>query len=1046
MRKINTVDLITTYPAQNNWKETRQEILDNSNDFDVNSMCDICIKRQKDLHGQITIPCSGLATLRTSLEAEIGEEISPELYSELLGAVGSDALRLGEESENSYTWITNNIADPDIFKPRPYQNLINSCLVGSTQVSMADGSFKNIRDVVEGDYVFSFQKSEERFRTSKVTIFFNQGIKQVYRVNLGNGDNLTCTEDHLILTRCEDSLATTPPLKYMSIKDGLKPDMNVCIADALPNCNKTILKQVKVVSIEVLGEEQVYDIEVEGDHNFVANNIIVHNCTAKMKVLRMGRRCVSEDTKVRGLKKDISIKHLYHKFKHHKKLPEIEAYDEQTGEIVLTNKYVIIPNGYKDTITITLSNGHSLTGTHSHPVLVYTDKHYHFEDMANVEIGTSLLLSEDTLVEVTNISYGKDITYHLSVVKYETFITAGGIINHNTGKTISMAIGILHRLVTRSDYKVLMVAPMVTMIDEVVEQIKKYCKELRVNPITKASSTPINLLEFTSGSSFKGVSAGASGAKGARGKAADLLYMDECFPAGTRIKLIDGSTKSIEDIEEGDYVLSYDKEINKLVSKKVLTSKPTGYKDVYEYKTVSGKKLIATENHPVLSDNRWISIKDAKTLATISTKTGLYFNETIVETRYKGIARVYNFEVEDTHTYIANDFIVHNCDFLTVKDLNSLLAIINDNPDVEVWASSTPIGEGNLYRLGTDPMFKEFHYPSFVTDHYNEQTDQFNRRNLTTIAYEQEVLANYGASEESVFQIKFVDQSVYEDDEVLINWNHVRKPENRRNFIVTLGVDWNRDKVGTRLVVVAFDKLTNRYHTIHKDRVALLGWTQLAAINKIVETNEKYDIDHIYVDDGHGETQASFLRMYGQKCLVEKGPKDPGAKLVDTKAVMFGASLTLRDPVTNEEIKKQTKQYMVDHTVTLLGRGNLVLKSEEDNDIVMQLKNYTVKSVSVRGLKTYTAKDKQVGDHDLDAYMLALHAINQEYSELAGNVPTGAIVELFRNHLTEGSVDNSDELATLGFSSNIIINTRRTMAESAFRSSRTKGFRPRRKW
>ncbi len=39
----------------------------------------------------------------------------------------------------------------------------------------------------------------------------------------------------------------------------------------------------RVTSVEVIGEEDVYDIEVEGSHNFVANGIVVHNSKVTMK-------------------------------------------------------------------------------------------------------------------------------------------------------------------------------------------------------------------------------------------------------------------------------------------------------------------------------------------------------------------------------------------------------------------------------------------------------------------------------------------------------------------------------------------------------------------------------------------------------------------------------------------------------------------------------------------------------------------------------------------------------------------------------------------
>lgn len=898
MEKIKTVEVITTFDEKADWKETRAAIQEATNNYSIDTMCQTCIKKQIEIHGEITIPCKGLATLKTSLEAEIGEEISSEFYSEILGAAGSEALRISEEYENSYTWIENNILDPDLFSPRPYQRMINSC-------------------------------------------------------------------------------------------------------------------------------------------------------TAKMKVLRMGRRCVSKDTYIRGHKKDYTVKHLFHRLKHHKSRPLIETFDEKTGNIVLTDKYVILPNGIQTTYKVKLKNGYSVSMTGNHPIIVFKNKHHHYEEGQDLEVGDLVLTTDNELVPIESITTQREVTYHVSVVHYETFITRGGFIHHNTGKTIAMAIGLLHRLVTRKDYNVLMVAPMVTMIDEVVEQLRKYCSELKVNPITKDTSQPIKIIEFNTGSVFKGVSAGASGSKATRGKKGDLLYMDECFPAGTKIKMADGTSKPIEEVEEGDYVLSFDEKTGKLVSKKVIVTKVTGYKDVYEFKTISGRKVTCTNNHPVYTRKGWKFICEADDIATLNTKTGTYYHESVLDSRYKGYAKVYNLEVEDTHTYIANGFIVHNCDFLSTKDLNSLLAIINDNADVEVWASSTPIGEGNLYKLGTDPMFKEFHFPSFVTDHYKDETDRFNRRNLTPIAYQQEVLANYGASEDSVFQIKFVDQSTYSDEALieegsLVDINYVKA--NRRNYIITMGVDWNRDKVGTRIIVVALDKSTHRYHIIHKDRVATMGWTQIAAVDAIVSANQIYDVDHVYVDDGHGDMQTSALRKIGEQALIQHGVGHPTVRLMDTKAVMFGSALVLVDPVSNEEFRRPTKQYMVEHTALLLGRGNLVLLSEADNDIVVQLKNYVVKSISAKGLKTYTTKNPQIGDHDLDAYMLALHAIHQEYSEYAGNAPVGTVLSLFNNPLQgEVAQDTSEDYAIIGMSSNVVLNTRRSMIESTFRHSRTKNFRQRRR-
>ena len=907
MEKIKTVTIApTTYDSKKSWREVVETIRDTSDNFNLEKMCENCIKRQmsygvRDVAtGELkqTIKCTGLATMKSTLESELGDTITDEFYTKLLGTAGSDALKKAEEFENSYFWIENNIVDPDIFNPRPHQRMINSC-------------------------------------------------------------------------------------------------------------------------------------------------------TANRKVLRMGRRCVSADTVLVGNQKNYTAKHLWHILKHDKRRPFIHVLDDVKGEMVYTDQYLVLPNGIQDVLVVTLKDGFTVKITDDHPLLVYSNKHYHFVEGKDIEVGMHIITPDNQLKEIIAITkQSKVMTYHISVLKYQTFVTKGGFIHHNTGKTFSMAIGMLHRLLTRKNYEVLMIAPMVTMINEVVEQIKKFCDELPVNPIVRSSQTPINYILFNTGSTFKGVPAGASGAKGARGKSADLMYIDECFVASTKIKMADGSQKAIVDVEEGDYVASFDEKTGKIVSKRVLSVRCTGYKDVYEFKTLSGKKVTSTNNHPVWTKQGWKYICEAEELATLNTKTGVYFYETMLGSKPKGYCKVYNMEVEDTHTYIANGFIVHNCDFLSVKDLNSLLAIINDNPYVELWASSTPIGQGNLYKLGTDPSFKEFHFPTHVVEHYSDEIDSFNRRNLTEIAYEQEVLANYGASEESVFQVKFVDQATYDEESLseqgrLVTLDTIRA--NRRNYIITMGVDWNRDKVGTRIVVVAYDKSTSLYHILHKDRVAKLGWTQPLAINKIVENNYKYDVDHVYVDDGHGETQASLLRMFGQNRIREVGIQHPDSRLMDTKAVMFGSSLVLRDPVTGEEIKKQTKQYMVEHTANLLSRGNLVLLAEADNDIVMQLKNYTVKSISARGLKSYEARDHQIGDHDLDAYMLALHAIHQEYSEIAGNSPINTLVSLINNPLVDSTVATEDPYTIIDSTSNIILNTRKSMTDNAFRRHRTKGFTPRKR-
>ena len=771
--------------------------------------------------------------------------------------------------------------------------------------------------------------------------------------------------------------------------------------------------------------------------------ILINSCSAKKKVLRMGRRCLEENEKVVGVKKSYRAKHLWHLFKNYKKMPEIVSYDDETGELVRTDQYLIMPNGIEFVYKVTTETGHTTSATLKHPLFVFSKsgKQFEYKEIGDIDIeNDQILFLDNKLHNIKSITkVGMRQTYHISVVKYETFATGAGFLHHNTGKTFAMSVGLLHRLLVNKGYRVLMVAPMETMITEVVEQIKKFCAAMEEDPIIAATQSPIHQLTFNTGSTFKGVTAGASGAKGTRGKGADLLYVDECFPAKTKIKLHDGSVKNIEEIEVGDKVLSFDEKKGKLVSKPVVAVKCTGKKEVFSFTTVSGKKIHCTAEHPVLTRSGWMAAHEANSIATTETRSGEYFFESIIGCKLKSVEPVYNLEVKDTHTYVADGFIVHNCDFLRPKDLNSILGILMDSKNTEFWASSTPIGETNLYKLSQDPSFKEFHYPSFVIPHYSDEMDAVLRAQMDEAGYIQEVKAEFGADNDSVYPINFIEQAIVRE-EVIINAEYVSR--NRRDFIVVMGVDWNHDKVGTRIVILAYHKLSGRYFTIVKEKVSKANWTQILAVEKIVDLNRMYEIDHIYVDEGFGITQASQLRLFSQSQYGKVPPNHPDLKLSKVVSVNFSASITLRDPISGDEYRKQTKQYMIEHSVDLLTRGLIVLQEKEDADIIAQMKNYIIKTKTVSGLKTYTYRDAQVADHDLDAFNIALHGFHTEYSEFVSTSPLVGLNTI----LKEGS-SLPDESSIISYGSNMIINTKKSLITSKFRQDRSnREFKTRKRW
>ena len=119
----------------------------------------------------------------------------------------------------------------------------------------------NIKNIKIGNYVLSVNKNG-KYEYKKVLNTFNNGSQTIYKITLENGTSFKCTGDHKFLT----SIGTYEPilaLKTVIIKN----------------------KEVKIVNIEQLNNENVYDIEVEDNHNFILKNgTVASNCRSGSQV------------------------------------------------------------------------------------------------------------------------------------------------------------------------------------------------------------------------------------------------------------------------------------------------------------------------------------------------------------------------------------------------------------------------------------------------------------------------------------------------------------------------------------------------------------------------------------------------------------------------------------------------------------------------------------------------------------------------------------------------------------------------------------------
>lgn len=165
-------------------------------------------------------------------------------------------------------------------------DIVRRCIDEDSNILMANGSTKPIKDIVEGDRILSVNK-DGIIKPDMVNKVYYNGKQETYRITAKHGYELIATKNHKVLTQrgwrqisdltCDDFIMT--PRYIKSDKDDLLPSQRL---DCTFTCELLLKKYpIRIKSIEPCGVRRVYDLEVCDDHNYIANDIIVHNCFAK---------------------------------------------------------------------------------------------------------------------------------------------------------------------------------------------------------------------------------------------------------------------------------------------------------------------------------------------------------------------------------------------------------------------------------------------------------------------------------------------------------------------------------------------------------------------------------------------------------------------------------------------------------------------------------------------------------------------------------------------------------------------------------------------
>jgi len=173
----------------------------------------------------------------------------------------------------------------------------SGCLTGETPVYLPDlGVYRPIAELVgqSGFRVLALNTETWKLESAVVSNAFATGHKPVYRLTTRLGRTIRATANHKFCTiagwRRLDELAPEMPIAVPPMPARTALASSIAARSSIPVTNRQgrVVEQVvqlagrdarwdEIVSIEPDGEADVYDLTVDGLHNFVAGNFILHN-------------------------------------------------------------------------------------------------------------------------------------------------------------------------------------------------------------------------------------------------------------------------------------------------------------------------------------------------------------------------------------------------------------------------------------------------------------------------------------------------------------------------------------------------------------------------------------------------------------------------------------------------------------------------------------------------------------------------------------------------------------------------------------------------
>ena len=230
------------------------------------------------------------------------------------------------------------------------------CVSGDSLIAMADGTTKQIKDIVVGDKIMSYNFDTKQMEPTTVEALTKIHRTQIVHITFADGTMLKITPDHPMFSErgwiCYDTEAGNAHYFEINLEE-----QGTQVGDML--LSLSLMFDKEIVDIEYFDNTDidVYTLTAAGNHNYFVQSVLVHNKPCVFACCVDGETNITMADGTTKKAKDVVVG------------DEVLSYNDETKQYEKTTIEETI-NPYREKILeITFEDGSTLKITDDHPLL-----------------------------------------------------------------------------------------------------------------------------------------------------------------------------------------------------------------------------------------------------------------------------------------------------------------------------------------------------------------------------------------------------------------------------------------------------------------------------------------------------------------------------------------------------------------------------------------------------------------------------------------------------------------------------------------------------